>query len=256
MPPGKPGWEPLLREAAAAARAGDRSEAERLYRRVLEEAPDQVAAWLGLGTVLEEPGRKAECFRRVLELDPENADAQASLKRLQAVLPAGEDEVLYCAFHPRVETVLRCSQCGRPICVRCATSYQVGQLCPLCLRGRRPAYYQPAASQLALAGGATFLTAVALGALASWIVAWSLILAFLGGTAAGALLYRVALWAGRRGRGLTMQLVAGGSALAGSFVGAGLSLLLSGQPFDPVWLSISFWLYAGLAVASLAAWLR
>ena len=78
------------------------------------------------------------------------------------------------------------------------------------------------------------------------------------GTAAGAVLYRVALWAGRRSRGLTMQLVVGCSALAGSLLGAGIlfSALFVGPQALLSFDSLSFWLYTGITVASLVAWLR
>jgi tetratricopeptide (TPR) repeat protein len=247
-----------LREAAAAARTGDLDEAERLYRWALEKDPENVEAWLGLGTVLTEPRRKADCFKRVLEIDPDNEDAAASLARLQAVLPAEESEVVFCDFHPNVETVLRCSQCGRPICVRCAQPYPVGQLCPVCVRGRRPLYYQADPIQLTMAGAATLAAAAVTGLLASFVVRWSLFLAILAGPAAGSLLARVILWAGQKRRGLVMQITAGACIVVGSLIGRWLGILLGfgviGLGYSLV--DLSFLLYIGLATASAVAWLR
>ena len=37
-----------------------------------------------------------------------------------------------CADHPDVETRLRCSRCGRPICPRCSVRTPVGMRCPDC----------------------------------------------------------------------------------------------------------------------------
>ncbi|MBM4465197.1 MAG: hypothetical protein FJ014_06560, partial [Chloroflexi bacterium] len=36
-----------------------------------------------------------------------------------------DDEVIYCSFHPTVETRLRCNRCGAPICPRCAVQTPV-----------------------------------------------------------------------------------------------------------------------------------
>lgn len=251
--------EDLLREASAATRVGDLSEAERLYRRVLDRSPANVEAWLGLGTVLAEPGRKAECFQKVLELDPGNADARASLERLQAVLPAAGSEKLHCAFHPNVETVLRCSQCGRPICVRCARPYPVGQLCPVCVRERIPLNYQPAVVNLVAAGFVALLAALLGGWLASYVVRWGFILAILAGPLVGSLIAQAALWAGQRRRGRLVQITVGACTLVGSLV-AGLPILarpvaLVSYGFSSID-TVLFLVYAALAASSAVAWLR
>ncbi len=260
MSPGRPsGNAPadLLREAGAAARAGDRSEAERLYRQVIEDTPDNVEAWLGLGTVLPEPEQKAACFRRVLELDPQNADAMASLGRLQALLPAEEPEVLRCAFHPQGQTVLRCSQCGRPICVRCSHPFPVGQLCPICLGTRRPLYYRAGFLRLLASGAATLVAGVLLGLPAAYLArtGLGLLLAILGGPFVGRFLAQVALRAGGRKRGPAVQAVVVFATLAGSFLGA-LPFFLPYR-LGHLWAGpLNLLLYAALAAASAAAWLR
>ena len=47
-----------------------------------------------------------------------------------------------CAFHPDVETNLRCGQCGKPICPRCLVQTPVGAKCPECARLQRIPTYQ------------------------------------------------------------------------------------------------------------------
>ena len=42
-----------------------------------------------------------------------------------------------CAFHPKVETLLRCSKCEKPICSRCAILTPVGSRCRECAGIRR-----------------------------------------------------------------------------------------------------------------------
>lgn len=71
--------------------------------------------------------------------------------------------VLHCANHPDVETRLRCSRCGKPICVRCVYQTPVGGRCKECAQIRKspvmlvsPARYAKAASYglaAALIGG-------------------------------------------------------------------------------------------------------
>ena len=46
------------------------------------------------------------------------------------------DEVMYCARHPRVETVLRCGRCETPICPRCLVQTPVGARCRQCANVR------------------------------------------------------------------------------------------------------------------------
>ncbi len=47
---------------------------------------------------------------------------------------------LYCANHPDVETSLRCSKCGKPICPRCAVLTPTGYKCKECVRGQQKAF--------------------------------------------------------------------------------------------------------------------
>lgn len=53
-----------------------------------------------------------------------------------------EDEVLTCQRHPKVETTLRCYQCGAPICHNCAQRTPVGYQCPDCRRGLKRRFEQ------------------------------------------------------------------------------------------------------------------
>ncbi len=42
----------------------------------------------------------------------------------------------YCYRHKETETLLRCGQCGRPICVKCMVQHPVGIRCPECARSK------------------------------------------------------------------------------------------------------------------------
>jgi hypothetical protein len=44
---------------------------------------------------------------------------------------------LICAFHPKIETRLRCNRCNQPICIKCATHTPTGYRCPECIRAQQ-----------------------------------------------------------------------------------------------------------------------
>jgi hypothetical protein len=85
-----------------------------------------------------------------------------------------------CAEHPGVETRLRCSRCGKPICPRCAVRTPVGMRCPDCAGTRASVKANPAG--VAVATGAGLLVAALVGIgwgfLPDWGFYWALILGF------------------------------------------------------------------------------
>jgi len=48
-----------------------------------------------------------------------------------------EPGVLYCANHPTVETGLRCNNCEKPICPKCARLTPTGYRCKECISGQQ-----------------------------------------------------------------------------------------------------------------------
>jgi hypothetical protein len=81
------------------------------------------------------------------------------------------DEILYCHWHPKTETTLRCYQCGTPICVKCARRTPVGYICPDCQKGRKQRFVQSRPADYAIAAVlSVFLGGVAsvLPLLGSW----------------------------------------------------------------------------------------
>lgn len=73
----------LLRQAQHIADSGKRAAAERLYRQITEEAPEEPAGWLGLAGLLRDPEAKQAIYERVLALDPMNDEATRALRRQQ-----------------------------------------------------------------------------------------------------------------------------------------------------------------------------
>jgi hypothetical protein len=47
---------------------------------------------------------------------------------------------LYCYNHPSVETSLRCNNCERPICPKCAVLTETGYKCKECVRGQQKVF--------------------------------------------------------------------------------------------------------------------
>jgi hypothetical protein len=45
--------------------------------------------------------------------------------------------ILYCAYHPDVETGLRCNNCEKPICPKCAILTPTGYRCKECVRSHQ-----------------------------------------------------------------------------------------------------------------------
>jgi hypothetical protein len=78
----------LLRQADKIAESGKRSAAEKLYRQIIDEAPETTNAWTGLATVLRDPAQKEAALQRALEIDPENTTAIHQLAILHGEIPA------------------------------------------------------------------------------------------------------------------------------------------------------------------------
>ena len=51
----------LLRQADKVAASGKRSAAEKLYRQIIEEAPETAPAWVGVGAGGSRNGRTSRC---------------------------------------------------------------------------------------------------------------------------------------------------------------------------------------------------
>jgi hypothetical protein len=85
-----------------------------------------------------------------------------------------------CADHPDVETRLRCSRCGRPICPRCGVRTPVGMRCPDCAGTRSSVAANPARTLTAAAAGLAVAIVVGIGwgFFPDWQFYWALLLGF------------------------------------------------------------------------------
>jgi hypothetical protein len=71
-----------LDEIRALVRHGERRSAQRDLARLLKSEPSNLEAWLLLAQLVNDPIRKADCYRRVLEIDPVNPLAKQALEWL------------------------------------------------------------------------------------------------------------------------------------------------------------------------------
>ncbi|NOX60521.1 MAG: tetratricopeptide repeat protein [Chloroflexi bacterium] len=189
----------LVKEARAAAAAGDITEAERLTRRSLEIWPDNKEAWLLLAAFLADVDEKRSAIKRALAIDPFYEEAKAALARLDGHSEAeDEPEALYCANHPERETMLRCNKCNKPICMECAIQTPVGYRCPECVREQQDKFYTAELSDqtkgyiaAAFSGFALGLLAILLNMFLAGFFGW--LIAFFVGSALGGALSEV-IW--------------------------------------------------------------
>ena len=76
-----------LEQAKEATRLGDHSKARSILRKVLEQEPRNVEAWLLFADVAMKPEHAVQCLERVLILDPGNTAASARLENLRSGPP-------------------------------------------------------------------------------------------------------------------------------------------------------------------------
>lgn len=131
-----------------------------------------------------------------------------------------------CAYHPDVETDLRCGKCGKPICPRCMVQTPVGVRCPDCAGLAKLPTFRVSARYYLIATGAALGMAIACGAAwgaIEWLVpifSLNLLLA----PAAGYAIGEVTSLAVNRKRGTGLAVV-GGIAAAISY---GITLFFPG----------------------------
>jgi hypothetical protein len=270
----------LIQEGRAAVLAGDTFTARTTFRRATEIDPSNTSAWIGLSSAVPILAEKREHLRHVLALDPEHAEARASLEYVERLMREGMQiapsqrtreriasgdaspllsapdpidpvdapatETLVCYIHPDRETGLRCVQCGRGICGTCAQLTPVGQICPECRKARRPQNYQVPTSS-AVIGGVVALVASALVAFPFLLFArgfFVFLIVIFAAPAVAELVIRVSDRLTKTKRGRTMQIALG----VGFALGAVPWLLLS--------LNIFLLMFVVIVIATMVARLR
>jgi hypothetical protein len=84
---------------------GEHQKAKRVLVSYVRRHPDSIVAWRLLAGLVSDPVEQADCWRRILNLDPANVQATIALQRLTEM-----------SDQPGV--ALRCPQCGGKLVVR------------------------------------------------------------------------------------------------------------------------------------------
>lgn len=247
------------------ALAGVESDAEAkvaCFERVLTLDPENVDARLGLEMLSPEPPEPEDYSQTDDELEAVIAEASRRLDESVGPPPVGEvppddaplskgvpldEEVLHCANHPHVETMLRCNRCNKPICTRCAVQTPVGYRCKQCVGQQQAVFFTGGPVDYIIAGAISLV----LGAISAYIMtllgAW--FFALILGPTIGIGIAEAVRFAVRRRRSRYLWAVAAG----GIIVGAVPSLLLA---FSSLWSMIALGLFLVLAVGATVARLR
>jgi hypothetical protein len=139
-----------------------------------------------------------------------------------------DDGPMFCYRHPDRETVLRCGRCDQPICTKCSVMGPVGARCRVCGLRKNDGLKAFTPRQLVLGTGVTLGAGLLLGYFGAQL-GWLAIVGgfFLGGFAAEAF-NRVVGYK----RGPVMLTMLFGGLIAGTLIGAGISIatLFAGFP--------------------------
>jgi hypothetical protein len=139
-----------------------------------------------------------------------------------------------CAYHPKVETNLRCGKCDKPICPKCMVQTPVGARCRECAGLDKLPTFRVSTRYYLIAAGTALGMAIACGfawGLIEWLVpvfSLNILLA----PAAGYAIGEVTSLAVNRKRGTGLAVV-GGVAAAASYIFSLLAIsLLAGFSFS------------------------
>ncbi|MBC7263052.1 MAG: hypothetical protein H5T64_01700 [Chloroflexi bacterium] len=138
----------------------------------------------------------------------------------------GENNVMYCANHPDIETLLRCSKCGKPICTRCGIRTPVGVRCRECANLQRSPMYIVGPSDLLRATVVALPCSLLAGFVMSQV---NLLFGFFIGPVAGGSIAELVSRITHGKRGVEIQILVSACIILGALVPA---LYLTGVLFN------------------------
>jgi hypothetical protein len=172
-------------------------------------------------------------------------------------------DTLHCVNHPDTETLIRCSRCLDPICLKCAVRTEVGLRCRKCAYAARSPLYVLQPQHYVLAALVSLAAAMLAGALAPRL---GLLLVFFLSAPIGGLIAEIVLRALRGKRGRAVQGITAAAILLGASVGPWLGGALAkgtlaALPASPLaylasLLNLGTILYVVLAIGAAIARLR
>jgi hypothetical protein len=90
---------------------GDIQEARRLLQTLTAEEPLNANAWELLADISDDPNEQAECYRRILQIDPGNR--QIAVKLLETTGETQDHQSQKRSYQP-YDPIIYCKQCGGP----------------------------------------------------------------------------------------------------------------------------------------------
>lgn len=170
--------------------------------------------------------------------------------------PTPYNLTMYCVRHPKVETLVRCGKCDRPICTDCMVVGPAGVRCRDCASLRTSPLYQVPADRLLLGVSAGLLVSTACGWLLAAAGGFGFFLFWIG-LAYGAAVAETVLRMMRRKRGPKVEAAAGLCTVGGAAIGLILYLLTTIPPFSGQlivgYLQVHPFFLVGAGVAAFAA---
>ena len=135
-----------------------------------------------------------------------------------------------CYRHPKIETLLCCGKCDRPICPKCTIYGPAGTRCRECSSLNSSPLFQVGVDKLALGISVCLCASVAVGVGLGFLSTLGFLLIW-GGLLGGGFIAEALLRSTGRKRGSKMEIIAGVCSVVGLFIGHLLWRILSGAPF-------------------------
>jgi len=77
----------VLKQGIAALKAGQKAEARRLLKQVVQQDKDNETAWLWLSGAVDTDRERIHCLRETLRINPDNQHARRGLEKLERKVP-------------------------------------------------------------------------------------------------------------------------------------------------------------------------
>ena len=136
---------------------------------------------------------------------------------------------MFCANHPKVETLLRCGRCDKPICTNCMVAAPGGTRCRECASNRSSPLYQVPATRFGVGLAAGLIVATLGGYLLAMTGGFGFFAIWIGLLYGGAVGEAVLRGVSRK-RGPKVEALAGICAVCGVILGLVLQMASSGMP--------------------------